>query len=286
MPNSYRYTRGFTLVEISLVIAVLGLLVGTIVGARMFMRNQELNRVLIDARSYAVAFEQFKIKYNAVPGDMINATEIWGRADGLSPITNNCDFPYHTSAKSTGKPTCNGNGNRLIDSWPGASSTVYEHWRTWQHLYAAGFIDQPSSGIGQGLASCGSSLCNIPGYNVPTGSMSGTGYAFMSTFVGLGFFYGSLDSTVTNNIIAFGTMNPSTSVSLIAAYGALSADEGYNIDVKADDGKPGLGFIQTNVAATCTVGASAAFLTATWLTTGTRRDCTLLFLNGFAVKPQ
>lgn len=67
MPNSYRYTRGFTLVEISLVIAVLGLLVGTIVGARMFMRNQELNRVLIDARSYPVAFEQFKSSITPSP---------------------------------------------------------------------------------------------------------------------------------------------------------------------------------------------------------------------------
>lgn len=279
------FERGFTLVEVSIVLAVLGLLVGTVIGARVFMRNQERNRVLTDARAYSVAYDQFKLKYNAIPGDMVNATEIWGRADGLAPITSNCDYPYSAAAKSKGLPTCNGNGNGLIDEWMGFASTVYENWRTWQHIYAAGFIAGTFSGVGAG-GSC--STCNLPGYNVPKGAISGTGYAFTRTFTGFNYFYGPLNTTEYYNIIIFGAMTGSTTADPWSqALGALTAEEAYNIDTKADDGMPGLGMIQTmvpSVRANCATGVPASYLTATYDTTNQVAGCVLLFLDGFANK--
>lgn len=112
MISKHSNVRGFTLVEISLVIAVLGLLVGTVLGAQALSNNQKLKEIVSSAKNYQLAVKQFQAQYGFPPGDFPTATEVWGRLDG-GDIAVNCASAMDSVA-ATGTETCSGNGDGYI----------------------------------------------------------------------------------------------------------------------------------------------------------------------------
>ena len=69
------HTRAaFTLVELSIVIVIIGLLIGGILGGQSLIHASELKSVISDFQKYQSAITQFRTQYNAWPGDMPNAT--------------------------------------------------------------------------------------------------------------------------------------------------------------------------------------------------------------------
>lgn len=107
--------RGFTLVEMSIVLVIIGLLVGGIMAGQHMVRSAELSNVITDLHAYKAMVSTFKEKYYALPGDMPNAASYWTGCvdDGMiNP--------------------CNGNGDGRIDGFEGP--------RFWQHLAFAKLI--------------------------------------------------------------------------------------------------------------------------------------------------
>lgn len=86
---SYPLSRqGFSLFEISIVLAIVGLMVGGVLLGRDLVQAARLKTVTNDLRLYETAFYAFQQKYNAIPGDMTNASRFWpaatdGNGDGL-----------------------------------------------------------------------------------------------------------------------------------------------------------------------------------------------------------
>lgn len=279
-----RSIRGFSLIELSIVLVVIALLAGTVLAGREMLKAQELRRIITDSRAYAVSIEQFKIKYNAVPGDMANAAELWGRADGVAG-TGDCTTPYSSGSASNGKATCNGDGNGIIDSYlkGGWTSTYYEHWRAWQMMAAAGFITGKYSGIGGG---CCPGVYNDPGANVPKGPRPQTGFAFTSSPAGSGWMYGDLNTYATYNIIAYGQMTDVTTPAL-PAVADLTPAEASSIDSKVDDSIPGLGYVQTYTSTipNCATGTSNAAASSTYILSYASASCVLFFVPGYASGP-
>jgi len=118
---------GFTLVEISIVMIIIGLLVGgTFAGIRLISIS-EANRTVQDLQSIESAVLTFKEAYGRLPGDIPNP----------SVRLPNCSSP----PCSTG-----GNGNRRIDpvqtmhvatEFRQALTTTQEKFTFWSHLNAA-----------------------------------------------------------------------------------------------------------------------------------------------------
>lgn len=102
--------RGFSLVELSIVLVILGLLVGGILGGRSLIRSAELNSVVKKKQEYAVSIAAFEDKYQALPGDSTDATMFW-------------------------PGTVNGNGNGRIDY---IGNLGGEEAQVWEHLRNAG----------------------------------------------------------------------------------------------------------------------------------------------------
>ncbi|MGB1540395.1 MAG: prepilin-type N-terminal cleavage/methylation domain-containing protein, partial [Rickettsiales bacterium] len=64
---------GFSLVELSIVLVILGLLTGGILGGQSLIRAAELRSVSKEYEKYQTAINIFKDKYFALPGDFNNA---------------------------------------------------------------------------------------------------------------------------------------------------------------------------------------------------------------------
>lgn len=257
--------KGFTLIEISIVLTIIGLIVGGIFIGQSLIRNAELQSVISDVKRYENAIQLFKEKYKYLPGDMPNATSFWG-ADSSCP---------NTAANTTPKTaTCNGDGNGSIGglncaSGSCVSSNAYEIFRAWQQLADAGFID----GSYTGVVGPASTHVAMPGVNVPSSAITGGGY-FISLVNDPN---GVANYPITfNHVIYLGASTASGG----SWAPLLTAQEAYGIDLKTDDGLPGTGNVlgptQTPNCTTTNVASTAAYNTSVGGTT-----CMLEFLSGY-----
>ncbi len=262
-----RHNSGFSLVEMAIVIVIIGLLAGGIITGRHLIHSSDLQEVMSDMNNYSSIIATFQDTYYALPGDMTDATAQWGAADAV-PAT--C-----ITTPSTGKETCNGNGDGKIDDMATASSDDYEQFRAWQQLVSAGLMEDRLTGV----AGSGGSNHAVPGTNVPESSFNGGGFAI---------FYGGQRTGDSNlfdgfytHIIMFGA--PSTTSYPNNAL--LMTEEIYTIDRKMDDEKPGSGTIRSTkdssvATPNCTTTDTAS--TAKYdLSYTSDRACSLIFMPGF-----
>ncbi len=70
---------GFSLLELSIVLVIIGLLASGVMVGQSLVRGAELRSVMNDHNKILSATNAFRLKYNALPGDMRNATAFWGK---------------------------------------------------------------------------------------------------------------------------------------------------------------------------------------------------------------
>lgn len=231
--KNYVSKAAFSLVELSIVLVILGLLTGGILSGQSLIRAAELRSVASETSNYFTATQTFRDKYFMLPGDMSNATQFWGTAGG-SGIGSAC-FTVDSSTLADPKQTCDGNGNGQISFPAGATSGdvwLYgERFRFWQHLGNAGLIEGSYSGR---TDSTTSNYQHTIGKNVPRSRISGATYdAYYNSVIG--------------NMIPGSTLlgrNAFTFWSGAGGQAPLNPTEAWNIDTKLDDGRPGTGNIQ------------------------------------------
>jgi len=88
------HSRGFTLVEISIVLVIIGLIMGGVLSGRSVIRNAQTKDVIKGVGDMAIAAQQFKDRYGNWPGDLATAV---ASIPGLTPA-------------------CIGNNNGVIDT--------------------------------------------------------------------------------------------------------------------------------------------------------------------------
>jgi hypothetical protein len=64
------------------VLVIIGLIVGGVLVGQDVTRSGRINSINADVERYAAAVNTFRVKYNAYPGDMETAGNIWGLIDG------------------------------------------------------------------------------------------------------------------------------------------------------------------------------------------------------------
>ncbi len=83
-----RSSPGFTLIEISVVLVVIGLITAGILVGRDLIKAAEMNKISHEIESYKAAYYTFKGKYNAMPGDMMNPGAFWPALAGQGGDSN------------------------------------------------------------------------------------------------------------------------------------------------------------------------------------------------------
>lgn len=200
---------GFSLVELSIVLVILGLLTGGILGGQSLIRAAELRKITSEHQGFEVAINTFHSKYRSLPGDFKKAEQVWGAAS-------NCP-----EGSDVGTETCNGNGNGSIDE--------DESFRFWQHLSNAQLIPGRYLGLAPSEVSDWTPAEHFPD------SASGNGAWIVYTGPAIRRSNGN-----TANVWMLATVAPWGDF-----IGSLSSEELWSIDAKIDDGMPTSGVVQT-----------------------------------------
>ena len=122
------HKTGFTLIELSIVLVIIGLIVGGVLVGRDLIHQSQLSAQIAQISSYNAAVHTFQTKYNCMPGDCVNASQFFSGAT-------------------------NGNGNGQVASVCDASNNVgnvsvddnYESPNLWTHFKAAGLAAAPGA---------------------------------------------------------------------------------------------------------------------------------------------
>lgn len=251
--------RAFSLVELSIVLVILGLLTGGILAGQSLIRASELRSITTEYNQYVSATQTFRNKYMALPGDMRNAIDFWQAAHN-TPAT--C-----ATTVGVGTQTCNGDGNGQISNPTGSN----ERFRFWQHLANAGLISGTYSGV---AGSAGPIDHN--GINTPSSRLNravwGASFASIAEdaatrFVVADANYMHLGATSNGNTRPRGAI--------------IKPEEAWGIDTKIDDGRPGYGSVLAVQITTCTNAANNTDRGAQYLLTSSATACALDFVNPF-----
>lgn len=251
-----RLRAAFSLVELSIVIVVIGLLVGGILVGQGMIHSAKLRTVTTDASMYRTALDAFRDKYYALPGDMANATQFWGPADGVIMDVGVVDDCANLTTAAVGFETCNGNGNGYIAEQAGQ---YYESYRGWQQLATAGMVKGKFSGVSNTIRT---EWGNTPNVNAPGSKLdkraSWTLRSFADDYAGDAEWF----PTKAGNFLMIGASRTNSVVNMNSADAVFTPGEALLIDRKQDDGIPGTGTVTSfrgdgTLNDNCTSGGAA-----------------------------
>lgn len=117
-----RHANAFTLIELSIVLVIIGLIVGGVLVGRDLIASSQIRAQVTQIEKIQTSMNTFRVKFSCIPGDCNTATT-WLGATGPA-----------------GEAINNGNGNGNID-YSSYSSVTHEGLNVFQQLSAARLVD-------------------------------------------------------------------------------------------------------------------------------------------------
>jgi prepilin-type N-terminal cleavage/methylation domain-containing protein len=118
--------KGFTLVEIAIVLVIIGLLLGGILKGQEMITQAKIKNVIADFSGVSAAYHGYQDRYRAIPGDDPCA----------GTPTAACSAASARWAGASGS----GNGNGQVAGAYNSTTATDESRMWWEHLRLAGFV--------------------------------------------------------------------------------------------------------------------------------------------------
>lgn len=216
-----RKDSGFTLLEMSVVIVIIGLIVAGIMGGRSLLRSATVQKAYTEYENFLTSHQAFKTKYSGVAGDFKLASTFW---------------PSEVSTS--------GDGDNLLEI------DNSEAFMFWQQLGLANLLPDVLSGTHSSGAAVGDS-------NVPRSATKGIWVANGWSADDHGYVNGTGNDYSQNAImlVAAATLNTSTA-DIDSFSGLFTVEEIQAMDMKYDDGAPATGIIMCQDRNSCATTSS------------------------------
>lgn len=263
--------QGFTLVELSIVVVVIGLVLGGFLIGKSVIRRAQINSIMTDMQQFKAATAAFYTKYNSLPGDMDDATTYWGSASCI--------------AVQTTAETCNGDGDGSVESnWAASPTSGHENFLFWKHLSNAGLIAGNYSGVSDSADPI-TNYYAVTSNNAPSGKLKNSLWYAVDFGTQSASSMGMFDN-VYNHTFEFGAYE----IDGRPINGIVTASEAYALDSKYDDGKPGTGSVlmrptwqlcAVKATDTSTQAGTSDYATAIYNTAKNLNICVFEFIDVF-----
>jgi len=193
-----RAQKGFTLIELAIVLVIIGLLVGGVLYGNDLIKAAEIRATISQMQNFDAAALTFRVKYNGMPGDIANANSRFGFTD-------------------TGQGTSTGNG--LIDRATNTDADLMdaESALFFRHLYEAEMISNSISITDGTAANVDSLTATLP-----------------PAKLGRGNYIAVMNISGRNQMFLFGTSAIGNGD--VTFVDALTPVEAFGFDNKLDDG--------------------------------------------------
>jgi prepilin-type N-terminal cleavage/methylation domain-containing protein len=112
-----KLSKGFTLIEIAIVLVIIGLLLGGVLKGQELITGARVRNLISQQDGIKAAFFGFQDRFRALPGD------------------------YASASTNINNVSQNGNGNGRIENNATAPAFTHEELLAWNHLTAAGFLN-------------------------------------------------------------------------------------------------------------------------------------------------
>lgn len=218
--------KGFTLVELAIVMIIIGLLIGGVLKGQQLIENAKVTAAISQIKGFQASLISFRDAYGATPGDMANAdTRLSGCDSGNS---NNCDAGNGDSIVGFFNAGASNPLRRVwvdaVDDFAGADAENFQYWK---HLALADLITGVDPTTSTADAAWGASHPSSPfpgGYHI-VHSMAAT---WNDNFNGLVL---RMQNAMTGTPVLGHGENP------------LNSIQARRIDEKLDDGYAESGFV-------------------------------------------
>jgi prepilin-type N-terminal cleavage/methylation domain-containing protein len=206
-----RRSKGFTLIELAIVLVIIGLIVAGVLVGQDLIRAAEVRAAVGQYEKFNTAINTFRTKYNGMPGDL------------LAVQAASVEMPARTGVVG------HGDGNGLLEGCSaGAMVAGCETLLVWTDLTRANVIDGIYSTATDALTAVTSA--ELSQYFPPAKLGNGN---YWTVFSASGFNYYQLG----------GISSTDASGDYTLVY-TITPIEAYNIDGKLDDGSPNTGVVR------------------------------------------
>lgn len=273
----------FSLIELSIVLIIIGLLIAGVTGGASLIKSSELRAAISEARGWSTAVNGFYNQFNAFPGDY---NVVIGSPAGAAGNSNSQINAFTTAANPSGIIS-------TTAACANATSTAgcsYEDNVAWVQLKNAGVVDTNTVSA-PALSTTGATSFGVTN---PQSKIKSSGWLFD---------YGSANGSTagTNqfgqNVVILSGAPSTTAMDASNSYvngvasarvtGAITPADALSIDTKVDDGKystgriqginPGTTFGAITTATTCGVSATVATAPTAYNTAQTTKNCAISY---------